>query len=99
MGVPKNVKMREDFYDRNIHWNAMKLALLAKFTQSPELLRLLLETKDAELYHLVTTRGQKSVLQRWDHLEKIRYCIKKYKKYNLSVLSDIPVELINKMLK
>jgi predicted NAD-dependent protein-ADP-ribosyltransferase YbiA (DUF1768 family) len=96
MGVPTNVKMREDFYDRNIHLVAMTLALLSKFTQSSDLLILLLETKDAELYHLVTERGKKSTLQRWDHLEKIRYCIKKY---NISILSDIHIELVDKILK
>ena len=97
LGVPTNVKMRPDFYD-GIGWRAMKLALMAKFTQCEELTRALLATGNTQLYHLVTERGKKSHLQRWDHLEEIRDCIRKYNGVNMAdVLSDTDDEYINKI--
>lgn len=99
LGVPTDVSMHDNFYSDNIHWKAMTLALLAKFTQCPTLKNLLLSTRDAELYHLVTERGKKSQLQRWDHLERIRFCIRKYEDYDLSVVSNLPKDLINNVLK
>jgi len=74
-----NVYMRDDFYggyERQI----MALGWRAKFTQDPELKKLLLATKNAQLYHLVTERGKPSKLQRWEKLEELRSCIKKYPK-------------------
>ena len=72
------VKMRGDFYDK-IDQRAMTLALYSKFSQNPEDARILLLTGDAELYHLITVRGQKSIYQRWKHLEKVRKCIALYR--------------------
>nr|QBK87041.1 MAG: dual specificity phosphatase [Marseillevirus LCMAC103] len=76
--VPTDVKMRNDFYSAGLDRAAMKLALLAKFAQNSDLKVLLLATGTADLYHLVTQRGQKSHLQFWDHLMTIRHCIRKY---------------------
>jgi len=67
----KNAKMRADFYS-GINNIAMTLALYSKFTQDKDLEKLLLDTGDAELYHYM--RGQP--LERWHHLERVRYCIK-----------------------
>ena len=75
VNIPKDVKMRDDFYE-GVHWKSMKLGLLAKFTQNKQLKQLLLATKDAKLYHLVTRRGQQSKLELWDHLMQIRKCIR-----------------------
>tara|TARA_Y100000389_G_C17440192_1_gene508099 strand:+ start:623 stop:1228 length:606 start_codon:yes stop_codon:yes gene_type:complete len=76
----KDVKMRDDFYD-GIDDIAMTLGLYSKFTQNKELEQLLLNTGSAELYHLVIERGKKgNKLERWHHLERIRYCIQ-YKKH------------------
>jgi hypothetical protein len=99
LGVPTDVSMRENFYSDKIHRKAMTLALFAKFTQSPELETLLLSTKDGELYHLVTQRGKKSKLQRWDHLETIRFCIREYTDYDLSVVSNLPADIIGEVLE
>ena len=87
--------MRDDFYDRNIHWKAMTLVLIAKFTQNDELYRLLLDTKDVELYHLATVRGQQSRLQLWEHLMRLRYCMQKYDKETLIKASKFPPGIVN----
>lgn len=99
LGVPTNVQMRSDFYTRGINWQVMKLALIAKFTQCPELTRALLATKDAKLYHLITERGKPSQLQRWTHLEDIRECIKRFNNPDLkNVLDDTDDAYIDKFL-
>ena len=73
----EQVKMRSDFYDK-IDQKAMTLALYSKFSQNSEDAKILLLTGNAELYHIITVRGQKSVYQRWKHLERIRECIALY---------------------
>ena len=98
LGVPTNVKMRKDFYDRNIYRKAMILALCAKFTQCPELKLILLLTGDAELYHIITERGKKSRLERWGFLENIRECIRQYNNYDLSKITNFPSAMITKVL-
>jgi hypothetical protein len=97
-----NVKMRPDFYD-GVDVNAMTLALYSKFSQNTQESEILHLTQNAELYHLITIRGKKSQLQRWDFLEKIRDCIKIYDIVNFSKhqvdkildntkISEVPVE-------
>ena len=72
----KNVKMRDDFYN-GIDDIVMTLGLYSKFTQNKDLEKLLLNTGNAELYHLVSEMYKKGInLERWHHLERIRYCIK-----------------------
>ena len=70
----KDAKMRADFYS-GIDNIAMTLALYSKFTQNKDLEKLLLDTGNAELYHIM--RGKP--LERWYHLERVRYCIKHLK--------------------
>lgn len=52
----------------------MKSAAEAKYTQNPEgvAAKVLKETRDAELLHIVTSRGKPSSLVRFSHLEAIR---------------------------
>lgn len=72
-----NATMRSDFYT-GIDRKAMTLALYSKFSQNVSDARILLLTGDAQLYHLITVRGQKSVYERWEHLERVRDCIRLY---------------------
>jgi predicted NAD-dependent protein-ADP-ribosyltransferase YbiA (DUF1768 family) len=97
--IPKDVNLRPDFYS-GIDKKTMTIAFMAKFTQNPILQNVLLETKDAELYHIITQRGKKSNLELWDHLMIVRKCIKKFKDiYDLSELSKFSSEIIDKILK
>ncbi len=72
-----NATMRSDFYT-GIDRKTMTLALYSKFSQNVSDARILLLTGDAQLYHLITVRGQKSVYERWEHLERVRDCIRLY---------------------
>ena len=97
--IPKDVRLRSDFYEGGIDKKAMTIALFAKFAQNPILQNALLETQDAELYHLVTQRGKSSSLQLWDHLMRVRKCIKNFKDiYDLKEVSKFPPELIDEIL-
>lgn len=89
---PPGLKMRNDFY-QGIDNKAMLMAFYAKFTQNPELFKLLIDTGDAELYHLVTNRGKPSELQHWYHLERVRECIKKYP------IIKLDSHIVNKVLE
>jgi predicted NAD-dependent protein-ADP-ribosyltransferase YbiA (DUF1768 family) len=60
--IPKDVKMRDDFYKSNIPNKLQKLAFLAKFTQNKELKDMLLATKNAELWHYSGSRGKKPMI-------------------------------------
>jgi predicted NAD-dependent protein-ADP-ribosyltransferase YbiA (DUF1768 family) len=94
--VPKDVSMRTDFYSRQIERKLQSMAFLAKFTQHEELKRMLLATKDAELWHIV---GRGAPNQLWPHLMRVRKCIRKYDKvYNLSEISKISPELVTHVL-
>ncbi len=71
---------------------AMTLGFFAKFTQNPLLKKILLETKDAELWHIVS----RSEPELWDHLMKVRECIRKYDGiYDLSILSQLPENIVS----
>ena len=97
--IPKDVVLRSDFY-KGIDKKAMTLGFFAKFTQNPILQNALLETKDTELYHLITERGKKSHLQLWDHLMIVRNCISEYKdRYDLKEISKFSSELIDDILR
>ena len=97
--IPKDVKIRDDFYSRGIHKKAMTLALFAKFSQNETLKKVLLNTNDSQLYHLITQRGQKSKLELWNHLMKVRECIREYDgKINLKELSKFSREIVSSEL-
>ena len=75
---------------------AMTLGFFAKFTQNPKLKKILLETKDAELWHVINRSPNPEF---WDHLMRVRDCIKKYDKmYDLNKISQMPEEMISKIL-
>jgi predicted NAD-dependent protein-ADP-ribosyltransferase YbiA (DUF1768 family) len=99
--LPENVSMIKDFTllsDKtdSIARKAMTLGFLAKFTQNPLLKKILLETKDAELWHVVSRRGH--VL--WDHLMTVRECIRKYDGiYDLSIVSQLPENIVSDIFR
>ena len=95
--IPKDISIDPDFYSKGIHIKVQSLAFLAKFTQNDELKNMLLETKDAELWHYV---GRGAPNQLWTSLMKVRECIKKYDRvYDLKELSKLPPEFVTKLLK
>ncbi len=98
--LPENVTMIKNFTDGDngkpltIARKAMTLGFLAKFTQNPLLKKILLETKDAELWHIVS----RSEPELWDHLMQVRECIKKYDGiYDLSILSKLPEDIVSEI--
>ena len=95
--IPKDISIDPNFYSKDIHIKLQSLAFLAKFTQNSELKNMLLETKDAELWHYV---GRGAPNQLWTSLMKVRECIKKYDSvYDLKNLSKLPPEFVTKILK
>lgn len=96
--VPKDVKMREDFYSKGISSKLQKLAFLAKFTQNPELKKVLLSTKDAELWHFTGRGGKGNILM--EELMITRDCIKKYDNIcDLGEISKFSTDIISKVLR
>jgi predicted NAD-dependent protein-ADP-ribosyltransferase YbiA (DUF1768 family) len=94
--IPKDIKMREDFYTSNIPSKLQKLGFLAKFTQNPELKHALLCTGEAELWHY-SGRGASNIL--FKELMIVRDCIKKYDSvYDLSNISKFSTKNITKMI-
>ena len=94
--VPKDVKIRDDFYSKNIDRKLQSLAFLAKFTQNDKLKHILLSTKDAELWHYVG-RGKENQL--WKNLMNVRECIRKYDgEYDLKEISKFDTETVSKVL-
>lgn len=97
--VPKDVSINPDFYSKGIHKKAMTLAFFAKFAQNEILTKVLLSTNNAQLYHLITQRGQKSKLELWNHLMKVRDCISEYQdKYDLKELSKFDLDVVSRYL-
>ncbi len=75
---------------------AMTLGFFAKFTQNPLLKKILLETKDAELWHIVS----RSEPELWDHLMKVRECIRKYDSiYDLSRVSQLHEDIVSDIFR
>jgi predicted NAD-dependent protein-ADP-ribosyltransferase YbiA (DUF1768 family) len=97
--LPENVSMRRDFTlfgSNSIARKAMTVGFLAKFTQNPMLKKILLETKDAELWHVINRSPNPEY---WDHLMRVRECIRKYDNiYDLSTVSQISSDIITKIL-
>lgn len=95
--IPKDVKIRDDFYSRKIDRRLQSLAFLAKFTQNEDLKHVLLSTKDAELWHYV---GRGKPNQLWTNLMKVRQCIRKYdNQYDLKEISKFDTEIVSRILK
>jgi predicted NAD-dependent protein-ADP-ribosyltransferase YbiA (DUF1768 family) len=95
--IPKDVKIRDDFYSKKIDRKLQNLAFLAKFTQNEDLKHMLLLTKDAELWHYV---GRGKPNQLWTNLMKVRECIRKYdNQYDLKEISKFDTEIVSKILK
>ena len=98
--VPTNISMRPDFYSNGIDKKAMTIAQFSKFTQNPILREMLLNTKNADLVHLVTHRGQPSEEQLWTWLMNIRHCINIFSPFHdLADISDISKDIITDILK
>lgn len=96
--IPKDIKMRDDFYSRNIPGKLQTLAFLAKFTQNPELKNVLLLTGDAELWHYTGRGGGGNIL--FKELMIVRDCIRKYSSiYDLSNISKFSSEDITKIIQ
>jgi predicted NAD-dependent protein-ADP-ribosyltransferase YbiA (DUF1768 family) len=94
--IPKNVKMRDDFYSKKIPSILQRLAMFAKFTQNPYLKKVLLATKEAELWHFVG-RGSPNI--KVEELMIVRNCIRKYDNiYDLNEISKFPTDAITKTL-
>jgi hypothetical protein len=75
---------------------AMTLGFLAKFTQDLRLKKMLLATKDAQLWHIINRSPNPEY---WDHLMRVRDCIKKYDKiYDLKEISKLPADMITEIL-
>lgn len=90
--------MREDFYSNQIPSRLQKLAFLAKFTQNTELKKILLATKEAELWHFTGRGGTGNMLM--EELMIVRHCIKKYEnEYDLSEISKFSSDIVTKILK
>jgi len=95
INIPKDIKMREDFYTADIPEKLQKLAFLAKFTQNPELKHILLSTKDAELWHFTGRGGRGIILMK--ELMIVRDCIRKYDNvYDLAKVSVFQSDTISK---
>ena len=94
--IPLDVLIREDFYSNRINKKLETIAFLAKFTQNEDLKRMLLATKDAELWHFVG-RGHPNILM--DNLMIVRDCIRKMDKtYDLKNISKLSTNIVSKVL-
>lgn len=78
---PSNVKIDPKFFDYQ-HKIFIK-SMFSKFTQNKELMNVLLNTGESQLWH--GTRGVKPA--RIYTLEKVRNCIRKFKNYDLSLVN------------
>lgn len=93
--IPTDVSIQPDFYSGGIDRKLQTIAFFAKFTQNEELRDMLLETKDAELWHYV---GRGATNQLWTNLMKVRDCIKKFMKiYDLKNISKFSTEIVSKV--
>lgn len=77
---PSSVKIDPKFFDYQN--KIFTKAMFSKFTQNKELMNVLLNTGNAELWH--GTRGVKP--SRIYTLEKVRNCIRKFRNYDLSLV-------------
>jgi predicted NAD-dependent protein-ADP-ribosyltransferase YbiA (DUF1768 family) len=94
--IPKDVSLRPDFYTGGVEHRLQSIAFLAKFTQNDVLKHMLLETKDAELWHFV---GRGAPNQLWINLMKVRECIRKYdNEYDLKELSKFSEDIVTRVL-
>ena len=95
--IPKDVKMRPDFYSNKVDRRLQILAFFSKFTQNEELKHMLLSTGDAELWHYVGRGGPN---QLWKHLMNVRRCIRKYDaEYDLQEISKFNTNDVTEMLQ
>ena len=93
--LPLDVRMREDFYS-GVKDKMETMAAFAKFTQNPELKRVLLLTGDAELWHIV---GRGAPSQKWVHLMRVRSCIREYDGvYDLGEVSKLSSDKVSEIL-
>jgi len=87
--VPTDVRMRDDFYTADIPGKLQRLAFLTKFSQNPEIKRM--------LWHFVG-RGKPNIM--FKELMKIRDCIRKFEgKYDLERISKFSSKVVSKMIE
>jgi len=94
--IPKDIKMRDDFYEAKISSKLQKLAFFAKFTQNLDLKNVLLSTKEAELWHYI---GRGGGIIHMKELTIARDCIKKYdNSCDLGEISKFSTDLISSLI-
>jgi predicted NAD-dependent protein-ADP-ribosyltransferase YbiA (DUF1768 family) len=85
----------EIFENRKRQHNVFTLGFFAKFTQDPFLKQVLLDTGDAELWHIVMRKKP----EYWGNLMRVRDCIRKYDDIiDLARVSKFSKEKISKIL-
>ena len=84
-----------DGRDESMYIDSLKLALFAKFTQNKSFKNILLNTKNAKLYH-----KEKNKWVLFKELMIVRECIRNFdKKYDLEKISQFSHKAIIKILK
>ena len=95
--IPEDVRMRPDFYNENIYSKLQTLAFFAKFSQNPELKKVLLATGTAELWHFPDPEKTGGNIL-FKELMKVRECIRKFENYDLSTISKFSTAIVTKIL-
>lgn len=72
---PANIKANPNVFKKEVNDRIFTIGMIAKFTQSKKLKEVLLETGEAELWHIVS-RSPNPI--RFTYLEKVRDCIRKF---------------------
>ena len=97
--VPQNIDPRPDFTSRNIDKKAMTIARFAKFSQNKELKNVLLETNDADLFHLIMHKDKPSEDKLSECLISVRETIRAHEPFcDIADISKFSKETINEIL-
>ena len=100
--IPKDVRLRPDFYPQPLRKSFVisklqTLAFFAKFSQNPELKKVLLATGTAELWHF-PGRGKTGGNILFKELMIVRECIRKFENSDLSTISKFSTDIVTKIL-
>ena len=97
--VPQNIDPRPDFISKHIDKKAMTIARFAKFSQNEELKNALLETKDADLFHLIMYKDKPSEDKLAESLIIVRDTIRAHDPFcDLSDISKFSKQTITEIL-
>jgi predicted NAD-dependent protein-ADP-ribosyltransferase YbiA (DUF1768 family) len=80
----KNITADPSFFIKENNDKVFIVGMFCKFTQNEKLKTMLLNTRNAELWHPVP---RSPVKIRFTYLEKVRYCIEKFDSYDTSTIS------------